>query len=248
MTTVPCNTKIHKAGLAGEASELLCLHWSCGRVARYLALRYPEQAAGISEDNVETFKRGYVRTEDIMPRAAVRAQLEERSALVDVVSERAELIALQKDRIRLMIANEKTMSAIMGMTGKSQVGREMGLLNDLLDAHKRDLHDLGILRQATSAPPPGVNVSLTQNVVSVLKIEQTLIERGMDAGEARDTILRAAYGPERLGEGKPVSLCAPALDDQGAAVVVRGASVPEAAVRLGGSGDSHQEGSADGDQ
>lgn len=242
------NTKIHNAGLAEEVAELVRNRANCRAIVCYLQLQYPEKATGITAFDVQYFKTHFVPREELLQPVQVREALEKQSAVIDVITVRAQSINMILEMIETIAENEKDMALALQLTGKSQLPRWLELLGTYLDAHKRDLADIGVLGQASTAPQPGASVNLTQNLLSVVKIEQSLVERGMDARNARDAILRAAYGPERLGEGKPVSVCAPALDDQGAAAVLRGASVPEAAVRLGGSGDSHQEGSADGDQ
>lgn len=116
-----------------EYERLLRAGWSSLALERYALHRYGED---IPASTFRTYKK----------RKGIEAPqsfgLDEVEA-VDVLSSRAELIRLQKERIGIDVEHERSMGKLFGSTA-----REIEVLGRLLTEHKVDLQDVGLLPRA----------------------------------------------------------------------------------------------------
>jgi hypothetical protein len=131
-----------------EYERLILGGWSSLALERYAKFRYGEDIPA------KTF-RDYRARKKMQVRLQAEARIDP-EALVDVVAERAQLIAMQKERIAIDLRHERTMNKLFSTTRN-----EMELLGKLLDQYKGDLQDLGafpkmgeILRLGVPQPHP----------------------------------------------------------------------------------------------
>lgn len=117
-----------------EYVRMLKAGWSSLALEKYAAFRYGEDIPA------NTFRYYRKRLKEDDPNAIVKYQEVKTDQMVDVIGERAQLLELQKRRIGLDWEHEKNMSKLF-----SSMGREIDLYNRLLDSHKADLQDLGLL-------------------------------------------------------------------------------------------------------
>ena len=122
-----------------EYVRLMEAGWSSLTLERYALHRYGEEIPA------STF-RTYKAKKKIETRVTAWKQGEkviDREAALDVITRRAELIELQEARIAIDVKHEQQMQKLFGSTRG-----EIQTLNALLDAHKTDLQDLGLLPKA----------------------------------------------------------------------------------------------------
>lgn len=122
-----------------EYVRLMQAGWSSISLERYAMHRYGEDIPA-STFRAYKAKKGIVA--EVTPLQAAAKVIDRESAL-DVISKRAELIALQEARIAIDVEHEKSMKKLFGSTRG-----EIQTLNALLEAHKGDLQDLGLLPKA----------------------------------------------------------------------------------------------------
>jgi hypothetical protein len=143
-----------------EYVRLLKAGWSSLALERYAAFRYGEDIPA------QTF-RGYrarlkKQGEQVEPYKKVEVD-----QTIDVIGERANLIRLQRERIKIDWEHEQSMKKLF-----SSLSREITVLNSLLDSHKADLQDVGVLPKS----PDEIRVTTRQE-------QQAQAPRWMTLGE-----------------------------------------------------------------
>lgn len=118
-----------------EYVRLLEAGWSSLALERYAAFRYGEE---IPASTIRTFKQRKKIVVKVSPFKSIDAD-----QVVDVIGDRAELIRLQQARIAIDVEHEQQMKKLFSTTRG-----EIATLNALLDAHKADLQDIGVLPRA----------------------------------------------------------------------------------------------------
>ena len=111
--------------------------WSSLTLERYAAYRYGEEIPA------STFRTYRSKHEIVVKNGVKPMKGVEPDQVVDVIGKRAELIRLQEARIAIDVQHETMMAKLFGSTRG-----EIATLNALLDSHKADLQDLGLLPKA----------------------------------------------------------------------------------------------------
>lgn len=123
-----------------EYVRLMKAGWSSLTLERYALYRYGEE---IPASTFRTYKARQKIEAIPAPWAKEAEAVLDADAAVDVITTRAQLIALQRDRIAIDVKHERDMTKLFGSTRA-----EIAALNSLLDAHKADLQDLGLFPKA----------------------------------------------------------------------------------------------------
>lgn len=121
-----------------EYVRMLKAGWSSLALEKYAAFRYGEDIPA----NTFRYYRKRLKQDD--PNAIVEYKEVKTDQMIDVIGERAQLLALQKKRITIDFEHETNMAKLF-----SSLGKEIDLYNRLLDSHKADLQDLGLLPKTT---------------------------------------------------------------------------------------------------
>lgn len=121
-----------------EYDRLLKAGWSSVSLERYAQFRYGED---VPSSTIRTYRQRQPWAAEVKVERFGEILDPERA--VDVLGERAALIKLQVDRIAIDHKHEKEMGKLFGSTRG-----EIATLSSLLDAHKADLQDLGLMGKA----------------------------------------------------------------------------------------------------
>jgi len=254
MSRPPGTTKIHEAGIAEDVAELVKTHQPASNIIRWAKAVHNLE---LTYYDIKYFSDNHVGETDRQSIEVVKTSLERKAALVDVVSMRAEALGCQWAQVerivtmeRLLVGNEKDEMWKLAARQGSRLGPELDRLNRLLDAHREDLIKLGVFKESVAqVGGDQYNIAMIGGEpVSALAMEQEMIAEGIDAGKARRIVLRTCFGADRLGEGEPTRIRAEVLDDQGEQAELRGARIPQGAVRPERRRIGDQEGRPDGDK
>lgn len=147
-TETPLRSKARRNVVGGsphrdEYVRLMQAGWSSPAIEKYAMFRYGED---MPERTIRAYrKRRGIKADGPLYSPQVFDQP------IDVLTARADLIALQRERVLIDVTHERTMQKLFGTTKA-----EIALLSTLLGEHKVDLQDLGLL--------PKVGVSMDVNV------------------------------------------------------------------------------------
>ena len=129
-----------------EYERLIQAGWSSISLERYAAFRYGEDIPN------QTFRSYRAKMDVQRENKDFKVDVDE---TVDIMGLRADLIRLQAERIGIDYRLEKSMGKLFG-----SLRPEIDLLDSLLDSHKRDLQDVGIMPKSpeqitvSSGPSP----------------------------------------------------------------------------------------------
>jgi len=125
-----------------EYVRLLEAGWSSLALERYALHRYREDIPA------STFRAYKAKKKIVVKGSGLGADPEQ---MVDILAQRADLIRMQRERIDIDLTHERNMGKLFSTTRS-----EIQLLDTLLNSHKADLQDVGVM--------PREGESLTINV------------------------------------------------------------------------------------
>lgn len=164
-----------------EYVRLMRAGWSSIALERYAAFRYGEDIPN------QTFRAYRKRQKIERENPKFKVDVDE---VVDVIGLRADMIRLQVDRIGIDYKHEQAMGKLFGT-----LRNEISLLDGLLDSHKRDLQDVGLMPKSpdelkvTAGPSAQSGAPKHLTLGQMLGIEAT---RQVEADVAKVLYLSAA--------------------------------------------------------